>query len=308
MRIGIIGGTGFIGSALAAKVRAMKEVPVVISRRARPGFRDSVAYRRANAGDFREVRRALSKCDVAVHCAWSTTPHDSDARPHDDMENIATLITTMMACAEARVQSFVFLSSGGTVYGLPNILPIPEGHPTEPVSAHGSGKLAAEAYVRQMGLRLGMNTVIARIANPYGPGQPLRPEFGVVPRLMRAVTGDRMPFPQYNRGASVRDFVYIDDVADALFALCDMSIARHRVYNIGTGIGHSVADLRRMVEDIADRSIATTELPARPFDVPEVTLDYAKIRQERGWFPKTSILDGLKKTYEWSRDVRRRRR
>lgn len=313
MRIAVIGGTGFIGSALVRRIKDQREVPVVISRHVKPGFRDSVAYRRADAGSVPSLRKALSKCDVAVHCVWSTTPGESERDPSRDVENIRRTISILRACNDAKVARVVFLSSGGTVYGQPGIIPVPEDHPLRPISAHGVGKAAAEQYVRQLCWRMDMQGIVARLSNPYGPGQKVRggslasPPFGVVPHLMwAAITG--RPFLQYNSGQNIRDFVYIDDVASALFGLCQWKQPTGCVINVGSGVGTSIAEVRRAVQKATGRPIDYKDCPPRGFDVPEIVLDNSKLCLEYGWRHMTSLEDGLKQTAEWYLSESRRRR
>ncbi len=189
----------------------------------------------------------------------------------------------------------IFFSSGGTIYGDPQRLPVHENDTTRPLSYHGAGKLAQEAVLHAF-RACGHAVTVLRPSNVYGPGQQLKNGFGLIRTLLEHARRDTT-FEVWGDGESVRDYIYIDDLIEASVRLIDMP-GDNSTYNLGSGIGHSINQVRQIVEEITSITIETKYRPARGVDVRNVVLDISRIRQALSWKPETTLFDGIRQTWE----------
>jgi UDP-glucose 4-epimerase len=193
-----------------------------------------------------------------------------------------------------------FVSSGGAVYGVPNTLPIGEGHSTNPVSAYGTVKLAIEKFLHVYNLEFGLDYRILRLSNPYGPHQVNAAGQGLVPTIIeRAIRKE--PLTVWGDGSNVRDYLFVEDAVSAITkSLGDTS--EHKIFNIGSGKGTSILDLVHEVEELLGESIEVNFEAKRFSDAPSNVLDVSLAKEVLGWTPQTALKDGLSKTIEWNRD------
>ena len=298
----VTGGGGFLGRHVVRRLLADGARVRVLDRAAPPvaGGADWVV---GDLADPPVLARALDGVADVVHLACTSVPKTSEADPARDVaENVNGLVALLSECAARRVRRFVLSSSGGTVYGVARQLPTPETHPTAPISAHGAMKLAQEMYAGLFHRTRGLDVVILRVANAYGPGQnPDRPQgiAGVfLDRLMRGT-----PIRLEGRGETIRDFVHVDDIA-AAFALAVRAAVRDPVFNIGTGRGTRVREVLEALERSTGRKTRVEDAPANPFDVPASVLDAARAREQLGWHPSVPIEEGLARLATAARTAR----
>jgi UDP-glucose 4-epimerase len=204
----------------------------------------------------------------------------------------------MEAAAREGVRRLVFVSSGGTVYGVPAAVPIPETAPTEPISAYGLQKLAIERYLALFRRKHGLDSVVLRVSNPYGPLQRARRSQGVIAAFLEAgLRGEALEI--WGDGTVTRDFVFIDEVVEAML-LAAVHSGGSRVFNVGSGQGLDINTVADDVEKVLGRGrLERIHHAARPADVPVNILDVSRIRDEMGWQPRTSWIDGLARTAAW---------
>jgi UDP-glucose 4-epimerase len=200
------------------------------------------------------------------------------------------------------VRKIVFISSGGTVYGIPHEVPIPESASTDPISAYGISKLAIEKYLALYHYLYGCDYSVLRVANSFGPYQSPHRRQGLIAAFMhRIARGQAVEI--WGDGRVVRDFVYIDDVIDAVLAAAVYG-GSHRVFNVGAGIGRSVLEVVTDIADVLGRpDVAPIHKPGRATDVPVNVLNIALIQREFGWSPRTDWRQGLRLTADWIRSV-----
>jgi len=244
--------------------------------------------KRADFSNYRAVDKAVEGCEVVYHLINGIFPHSNDARYGLDV-NVGNTVNLLNACVDNEVRKVVFTSSGGTVYGQTGWFSANESDPTDPISFYGVTKLAIEKYLHAYYVQFGLEYCILRIANAYGPGQVE----GIIPRLFHcAMTGEA--FELWGDGSVMRDYVYVDDVVDALIE------ARNQegVFNIGTGVGVTIRELIERVERLTRKPINLNVSLGRKVDVPANVLDFSKALRTFRWAPKTLLADGLKKTYE----------
>jgi len=266
----VLGGTGFIGSHLVGRL----EAPRVVGRA-------------IDSDDFSDAGSAVSGCDVVYHLINRMPPDSRDARY--GVWDLVSLVEILNACVDHEVKKVVFTSSGGTVYGQTGGFAVNESDPTDPISFYGVTKLAIEKYLHAYQVQFGLEYCILRIANAYGPGQT----HGVIPRLFHcAMTGEA--FELWGDGSVMRDYVYVDDVVDALIE------ARNQegVFNIGTGVGVTILELIERIESLTRKPVNLNVSEGRKVDVAANVLDFSKALRTFRWAPKTLLADGLKKTYE----------
>ena len=244
------------------------------------------------------MRDLLAGASVVYHLAWRYLPAVSNRHIEAEaQENVPGTLRLLRLCAEAGVRRVVFFSSGGSIYGPARALPIAETHPTEPLTAHAVSKLAVEKYLDIIARTDGLDYVILRPGNPYGPYQDPDGGQGAIAAFMaRAARGE--PLEVWGDGEVVRDYLYVGDLACAALLAANTPHSR-AVYNIGSGVGRSLNEVIAAIETVVGRTLEVHRLPARPSDTPVNILDITRARQALGWSPQTSFADGLRNTWTY---------
>lgn len=287
-RILITGGSGFLGSEIASVLLGSTPAAVsILDPRPPPAlsgeFADRVEHLETGLEEFLAGPGAQHRFDAVVHLTWSTHPATSAQDiEHDARSNILSSIRLLQRCPGMGVARFVFASSGGTVYGPTSAALVDETHPTNPISAYGVSKLAVEKYAALIGGASGFCPISLRVSNPVGHYQLRGHPIGSIATFMRAVHQGK-PVSVYGDGGIVRDYLSIEDVADAFVLAIMRADLSAGAYNIGSGIGRSLNDLIAMIRQITGRDVQINRLPRRPFDVPKIVLDSSRYRQQTGW-------------------------
>jgi len=295
----LLGGSGFIGAHLARTLLDAgdtvtswdRQLPAYAPRWPGVDYRLGDLYQPDAAG----LADVLAGADLVYHLAWRFLPAESNGQMQADIAaNLAGTVRLLETCVAQRVGRVIFFSSGGTVYGPAQTAPIPETHPTEPRSSHAILKLAVEKYLALFGQLHGLDYVVLRPGNPFGPYQDPGRGQGVIPAfLAQAAAGQ--PLDVWGDGQVVRDYFYVGDLAEAAW-LAGRTAASRTVYNIGSGVGRSLADVIAALERLLDRPLPVQHHPARTVDVPVNVLDITKARTLLGWSPRTSFEEGLRRT------------
>jgi UDP-glucose 4-epimerase len=205
--------------------------------------------------------------------------------------NVASTAAWLSRLGETRLRRIIYVSSGGTVYGPPRLLPVSEDHPLNPISVYGIAKLACEKLIAMYSELAGIDYRIARPSNAYGEGQPVDRNQGILGVLLdRIKRGKAIEIWGYGEG--MRDYIHVDDVVESLLALLTHS-GPSRVFNVSTGVGHSVLNVIQAFRSRAQDLPEVVHLPARGFDVPDNILDNSRLKQETGWWPKVSLDAGI---------------
>lgn len=298
----LIGGTGFLGSALARALALAGREVHVLARNAEPGLRVGVNYHRGALDAAHIVTPLLRTCRTVVHLAASSTPGTPAASLTTEVEQsllpTARLLDIMASTPPAHL---LFISSGGSLYGNPQHLPVGEQHGASPISCHAAGKVSLEAFFTTFAHGCNIPLSILRPSNLYGPGQPLRPDFGIVRTLLEKVRLSE-PIEIRGDGSAVRDYLYIDDAVDACRRLIDTPQATGP-YNAGSGSGVSIATLVRLCSEATGHAISVHYRAAPNTDVRAIILDSARLAAATGWNPSWSLEDGLRQTWDWLRDA-----
>jgi UDP-glucose 4-epimerase len=297
----ILGGDGFIGRHVALLL-ARAGHRVTIATRALPTFSFQVEV----AGWIRRKEFELASADwddlvtgidVVHHYAWSSIPASANANPAGDLLiNVAATLGLLEALKRRGGGRVVFASSGGTVYGKLKSAPASEDAVLAPITAYGAGKVAAEIYLGLYRAMHNLDCRIARIANPYGPGQNLSRGLGAVTTFLHHALTDQ-EIVIWGDGQTIRDFIHISDVASCLVTLaCAPQSDVDFVFNVGTGIGTSLNEIVTALEMILGRPIRVTRTPIRAIDVPISVLANQRARQVLGWSPRVSLSEGIART------------
>jgi UDP-glucose 4-epimerase len=302
----ILGGAGFIGSHVAdALVENGYPVRVFdLPHRKTTNIAHFANRIEILEGDFEnrtDLEHALQDAEYIFHLVGTTLPQNSNQNPIYDIEsNVIGTLRLLQIAQTARVKKIIFISSGGTVYGIPETIPIPETHPTFPLNAYGISKLAIEKYLHLFYHLYGIEYVVLRVSNPYGERQQtVGAQQGVVSVFMDRIRQGQ-PITIWGDGSIVRDFLYVKDMAQT-FLLALKHTARHRIFNVGSGTGTSINELLAMLAHITGITPQVNYTPGRAADVPCNILDTTRIRAEWGWSATTSMETGLAQTWEWVR-------
>jgi UDP-glucose 4-epimerase len=299
----VTGGAGFIGSHLADDVIARGDRCVVLDNLA-TGKRENVPagavfYQRDLLEPGLDELLGDERVDVVNHHAAQANVRISIEDPAADARvNVLGGLELVAACRKAGVKRFVFASSGGTVYGEQEVFPCDEEHPKRPGSPYGVAKYAFELYLEAFARAGGLEPVILRYANVYGPRQWPKGEAGIVAILAEQLLAGQRP-RIFGDGEQTRDYVHVADVVAANRAA--YATDRLGAYNVGTGVETSVNELYRRVARELGTAIAPLHVAPVAEELRRNCLDAGKLAREMGVRIATSLADGLASTLAWYR-------
>ncbi len=303
MRCCVIGGAGFIGSHLVSALRDSGRDVLVVGR-SDPGLvrlPPGVAYLQGDIKSSPFIANALRGVEELVDLAYSSVPKTSFEDPiRDILDNLPGSVTLFDVASAMKLRKMVFVSSGGTVYGEAQQLPIPETHPTNPISPYGITKLALEKYAQLYQRMRQLPVVCVRPSNPYGERQ--RPYVGqgfIATAMASMLSGQEIRV--FGEQGTVRDYIYVQDVAEALVCALDKGLPGES-YNVGSSVGLSNVEVLNEISRVALASgvhSRITHVEPRSFDVAANVLDTEKLRVLSGWQPKTGFAEGIARTWEW---------
>ena len=300
MKALIIGGCGFIGSHLVGRLlEGGHEVRVYDRSPNRfAGLPEGAEFVEGELGNHGLIREATEGMEVVYHLVSTTLPKTSNDDPiYDVRSNLVDTVQLLETCVEAGVRKVVFSSSGGTVYGPPETVPITERHPTDPISSYGIVKLAIEKYLGLFYHLHGLDYAALRISNPYGPRQDPAGQQGAISVFLERIRTGR-PITIWGDGGVVRDYLYVSDLTAAL-ELASGTGTANKVFNVGYGSGASLNELIEFMSGVVGARPEVEYLPARSLDVPTSVLDVSRARTGLGWSPKVELEEGIARTWEW---------
>lgn len=303
MRSCLIGGAGFIGAYLCDALAASGRDVISVGRRAPAlaGAHPRVQYVVVDTDDRDALRNVLRECDEVIDLAYATVPKTSFSDPIFDLQaNLPRTVALMDDLAQMpRLKRLLVVSSGGTVYGHADRLPISEYAPTEPISPYGITKLTIERYALMYHRLHGLPVVVVRPGNPYGPGQqPFRGQGFIATAMGNVIKGSEVVV--FGERGTVRDYIHVRDVAAGMRAALECG-AVGEVYNIGSGIGRSNMDILGLIRPLAEADGLSVEVrheSERSFDVAANVLNFGSLLSCSGWSPQVSIAAGMKEMWE----------
>jgi UDP-glucose 4-epimerase len=294
-------GCGFIGSNVVESLLARGEPPLVLSR-SRPA--DKLAaelgenLRLGDASDRETLDAALQEeVSRVIFCAGGLLPAASERDPDRDRRlTLKPVEATLAALAERSGISLSYLSSGGTVYGEPVRNPVAETDSTKPISAYGRLHLECEGMIERATRETGLRARVLRCATVYGEHQqPNRGQGAVVTFLHRIERDD--PIDLYGGGSTIRDYVYVRDVARAVIETSTIAGGPF-VVNVGSGEGTSLLELLRFAEAQVGHHAKVVEHPERDFEIHQIVLDTTRLRTLVNYEP-TPLEVGIERTHRW---------
>ncbi len=299
MKVLVLGGNGFIGSNLVDQLVAAGH-RVRVYDRSPPKLSEhhlKLEYQCGNFNDITSISQALHDIDIVFHLISSSIPSSSNLSPANDVrDNLVNTIGLLECMKKIGMSRIVYISSGGTIYGESREDLINEDHSLNPNCSYGIVKLAVEKYLMMYGRLYGFKPVILRVSNPYGPWQSKVGLHGLIGTLLSKVIV-KDPVEIWGDGEIVRDYLYISDVVDACMKAMDSGLTG--VFNIGSGVGYSINEVIKKVEEVTQSKLEVKYSKHRDLDVKKVVLDISKANKELDWTPAIDIKEGLKKHYDW---------
>jgi len=298
MKALVLGGTGFVGSHVVDQLLACDHRVRVFSRTGEI-YRaplSVVDYVQGELTDHGNMAGVVDGVDVVFHLISTTVPATSNLDPVFDVEsNLVPTVRLLQAAQECGVRKIVFLSSGGTVYGAPESVPIPESHPLRPICSYGVVKVAVENYLHMFHELHGLEYVALRASNPYGERQGRSGVQGIIGTFLHKISrGEALEV--WGDGSLIRDFIHVEDLARLCVAAGESD--KVGVYNGGSGRGASVSEVLQLIEQAVGEKLPLKWMESRSFDVPKVILDIRKSTRDFSWSPEIDLATGIKDTWE----------
>ena len=299
----ILGGAGFLGSHLAEALLARGRRVRIFDRENvdQTNLQDIQGEFEFVGGDFQseaDQNRAIDGAETVFHLVSTTIPASSNQDPVFDVEtNLLPTVRLLEQAGRTGIKRVLYLSSGGTVYGRPDAVPISEDHPTQPTVSYGVTKLAIEKYMDLFHHLYGLSYRVLRLSNPYGPRQRLGGAQGAASIFLgRAFRGE--PITIWGDGEVVRNYVYVTDAIEGILA-AEARGKNRGTYNIGSGKGVSLNELVKVIQEVSNRQTEIRYEAGRGFDVPINVLDISRAKEDLDWTPRVKLPEGLGKMWEW---------
>jgi UDP-glucose 4-epimerase len=319
MRILVTGGAGFVGSA-CLRYLLQHGVHAIAYDNLGKGHRQAVPDGHLIEGDIQEIERLVEvfrrhRIDAVMHFAAATEVGESVRDPASHYgNNIGGTLSLLNAMRAAGVSRMLFSSTCAT-YGLSPQVPMNENSVQDPCSPYARTKMAVEWMIRDFATAYGLGFTLLRYFNAAGAaadgqhGEDHSPETHLIPLVLQVLLGQREKLLVFGDdyatpdGTCIRDYIHVDDLAAAhLLAMQATTGATAEVYNVGTGLGHSVLEVIRACEKVGGGSVARETVERRPGDAPALVADPAKLKQRLGWTPHYTNIDDIVATaWKWHR-------
>ena len=306
MKILVTGGAGFIGSHVVdAYVSAGHEVAVIdnLSSGQSGHVNPAAQMNRLDIRDQEGVAATIASFKPEIvnhHAAQSEVPKSVADPMYDASVNIVGGLNILKASVDHGVKKLIFSSTGGALYGEPDVVPADEDHPVRPLSPYGTSKYSFEQYLGTFMRTFGLEYTVLRYANIYGPRQDFMAEEGRVIAIFasRMLAGKAVTID--GDGEQSRDMLHVADVATANIHALDRGAGG--VYHVSTGIPVTINDLFRKLALLTDYKLAPNYGPARKGDVFRIALDNSRARRDLGWEPRMQLEEGLSLTVDYFRE------
>lgn len=297
-RVVVIGANGFIGSHLVDRLSAAGHEVTAFDRfsAGEKSFTSDVGTLKGDFLNSDDLRQAIEGQELLFHFLSTSTPANAEREPSFDVRtNVLQSIELMKLAAESEVEHVYFASTGGAIYGNNGRDLCSEMDPTFPISPYAIGKLTIENYLRYFKVRFGLESTTFRISNPFGTRQHIDRKQGLIPIALRQVALGE-PVVQLGDGSMVRDYVYVEDLAEMISIVVDRGGSQN-LYNLGSGQGRSVSSVFNTIREITGRDfeVQTKRKPATYVD--RVVLDISRYTEEFGAPVLTDFAEGVRVTW-----------
>lgn len=301
----ILGADGFIGSSLVKSLQKDKKYKILAFDLFKDGVSKNIDFFDKNLimvqGNFlnkEDLKNALEGIDYVFHFISLTTPGSSMNDPLIDVNtNIVGTINLLEECVKAKIKKVIFASSGGAIYGNQNGGIYDEESITNPISPYAISKLTIEKYLEYYRINKGLDYLILRYANPYGPGQNVVGSQGIIPIFLNLIKNNKT-ITIFGDGGNIRDYIYIDDLINITKILFSKK-TKSNIYNIGSGRGESINEVISIIKKVTDKDILIENKPSRSVDVEKIVLNTKRSLDETNYLSRTSLQKGIQKTWVW---------
>jgi UDP-glucose 4-epimerase len=305
-KILILGADGFLGSNLTKSL--LKDGKYSI--RAFDLFKDETLHNLKECkneieifpGNFlnrEDLRKALKGMDYVFHYISLTTPGSSMDDPLIDIDtNIRGTVALLEECVCFKVKKIIFSSSGGAIYGNQAKEKFSEDDLQNPISPYAISKLSIEKYLEYFRLHRGLDYLILRYSNPYGPGQNVVGSQGIIPIFLNlAKQGKKITV--FGDGENIRDYIFISDAIENTKKIVFKFKNKFRIYNIGRGEGTTINEIVAVIRKTTGKNVGIKKLPGRRIDIRRAVLDTGRIEKEIDYSIKYDLEDGIGTTWKW---------
>lgn len=305
MNVLLLGGAGFIGTNLTIKLTDKKENRITLVDESKAFFNkieemhfENVFIQESAFDTDTDFDSLLQGQDVVYHLVSTTVPTSSNQQiPKELVANVVVTSKLLEACVRNNVKKVIFISSGGTVYGIEVDCPLKETTPTNPISSYGVQKVTIEKLLYLYQYMYGLDYRVIRLANPYGPYQRPNGILGAITTFTyKALKGEEITV--YGDGSVIRDFIYIDDAVRAIQNIVEGD-NKHRIFNLGCGYGTSIKQVLDAIHVALGIDLNIIYKPSRKVDVPANYLDISRYEKAYGELNPISLYEGIQKTAEF---------
>lgn len=302
-RVLVLGGLGFMGSHIS-RLLLQEGYSVRIfdklygSRNLIADIEKEIEVQEGDAEKPEDVLRSLKNIDIAIDLIHTTVPGTSmQDSAYDVQTNIVSHAAWLSQLNKTDLRKIIYISSGGTVYGIPQKNPIDENHPTEPISSYGISKLAIEKYIAMYADLYGIDYRICRPSNAYGEGQHLHTGQGAIGVFLEKCL-KKQQIEIWGDGTVSRDYIHVADLVQAIVKIM-LHNGKDRIFNISSGKGYSLNDIITTIRDDLQIPVKVNYVKSRKFDVPVNILDNSRLIRETGWKPQIELVCGMRRVYDY---------
>jgi UDP-glucose 4-epimerase len=301
----VLGGAGFIGSHLVESLLKKGHHVTVFDKIGikTDNLKNVISDIELIEGDFLDEHylEILPKnMDYIFHLISTTIPATSNLNPvYDVQSNLAPSVKLIEESVKNKIKKFIFISSGGTIYGIPEKTPIPESHEKKPINSYAITKLGVEKFLHLYSHLSGLDYTVLRMSNPYGPRQPYDKGQGVIAVFIHKILSGE-PLEIWGDGSQIRDYMYISDAIQAFITALEKDTPS-KIYNFGSGKPTSLKEIIQILRDVTDVDFDIKYKESRSTDVPTNVLDISLAQKELGWYPTIDLREGIEKTWIWFR-------
>jgi UDP-glucose 4-epimerase len=302
MKILVTGAAGFVASHVAdAYLNAGHEVVIIddLSRGLRKNVNPKARFYQTDIRDRKEIERIfeVERPTVVNHHAAQMDVRRGVREPIFDAEvNILGSINLIEAAVANRVKRFIYVATAGAGYGEPKKMPVPEDYPMNPITPYGVSKHTVEHYLFTFNSLYGLEYVVLRYGNVYGPRQSSQGEAGVFAIFCEQILAGTQPVI-YGNGKKIRDYVYISDVVAANVAALERGT--NEIFNISDGVETTDFEVFQVVRSFLGAEVEPKYVPVRPGEIDKICLDISKAKSSLGWEPRFSLSQGARLTVEY---------
>lgn len=306
MNILILGANGFIGQNLFKKLVNKDDYHFTLVDRNYPKQQeddsktgDNIKRISITVDDQLCFDDMTENADIVYHLLSTNYPFNSNSDMKQNINNNIIMTSNLLdSCVKNNVKKVVFISSGGTVYGVtPKNYRIKENHDCLPISGYGFQKVTIEKLLFYYNYNFGLDYRTIRLSNPYGPYQKSEKGNGVISAFIKNAVSNKKILV-YGDGSEVRDYIYIDDAIDDIEKIVNYE-GEHKIFNVGTGIGTSINQLIGYLKDSLNLEFETEYVERRKSDIPYNILDISRLDDCCGPLQHRTLLEGISETYDY---------